>query len=131
MTKKLILCLDFDGVIHSYVTGWKGANIVSDPPVEGAIEFLYKVIEYFEVHIYSTRSNQPGGLEAMKTWLYNHESLWRKKQTVQPRTSLSLCLKWPTEKPSAFLTIDDRAITFNGIFPSVKEIFAFKPWYKK
>jgi hypothetical protein len=128
---KPILCLDFDGVIHSYKSGWQGIDIISDEPVEGAIDFLYKAIEYFEVCICSTRSNQPGGIKAMQDWLYKHEKIWREKQKVVPRTSLSLCLKWPTENPPAFLKIDDRALTFNGIFPSIKELFAFKPWNKK
>lgn len=29
---KPILCLDFDGVIHSYASGWKGADVIPDPP---------------------------------------------------------------------------------------------------
>ena len=40
-------------------------------------------------------------------------------------------LKFPTKKPAAFLTIDDRAICFNGKFPSTEEMMAFKPWNKK
>jgi hypothetical protein len=42
MTKP-ILCLDFDGVIHSYSSGWKGADVIPDPPVEalGAIMRFY------------------------------------------------------------------------------------------
>ena len=39
MTKP-ILCLDFDGVIHSYTSGWKGARIILDPPVPGALDFI-------------------------------------------------------------------------------------------
>jgi hypothetical protein len=37
---KPILCLDFDGVIHSYTRGWSGANVVSDAPVKGAFDFI-------------------------------------------------------------------------------------------
>ena len=37
---KPILCLDFDGVIHSYASGWKGADVIPDAAVPGAMEFL-------------------------------------------------------------------------------------------
>jgi hypothetical protein len=37
---KLTICVDFDGVLHSYASGWKGAGVVADGPVDGAIEWL-------------------------------------------------------------------------------------------
>ena len=42
-TPKPTLCVDFDGVIHSYISGWKGADVIPDPPVPGAIEALYRI----------------------------------------------------------------------------------------
>src|ERR1700743_3429981 len=55
---KPILCLDFDGVIHSYASGWKGADVIPDPPVAGAIEFIREALKHFRVAIFSSRTNQ-------------------------------------------------------------------------
>jgi hypothetical protein len=63
---KPILCLDFDGVIHSYTSGWQGAAIIPDQPVEGALNFIYRATDHFRVAIFSSRSNQPGGVDAMR-----------------------------------------------------------------
>ncbi len=122
---KPILCLDFDGVIHSYTSGWKGAAVIPDPPVPGAIKFLHEAVYHFRIAIFSRRSNQPGGIEAMKVWL--------KAASEADPVHLGpwfLQLEWPTENPPAFLTIDDRAWTFNGTWPSIEELKGFKPWNK-
>ena len=136
-----ILCLDFDGVIHSYTSGWKGAKVIPDPPVPGAIEFIQNVInsEKFELHIFSSRSNQEGGIQAMQDWLFEHcskamdetppGSLMTKDAIIQ--TVVYNIIKWPTEKPPALLTIDDRAFCFEGKWPTLDYIADFKPWNKK
>lgn len=118
-----ILCIDFDGVLHSYTSGWQGADVVADPPVPGAIEWLKELVHSFKYHvnIYSSRSRQEGGIQAMANWLFENGI---------DRDTMNL-LRWPIEKPAAYLTIDDRAICFNGIFPSQDEIDNFKPWNKK
>jgi hypothetical protein len=111
------LCIDFDGVIHSYTSGWQGATIISDPPVAGAFDWLDTLIDEYEVCIYSSRSKDVGGIEAMRDWFVAY--------AYDPQD-----LEFPTEKPAAHLTIDDRAICFRGTFPSILEIEHFKPWYK-
>lgn len=121
---KPILCLDFDGVIHSYESGWKGADVIPDPPVPGAISFIREAIRHFKVCIFSSRSNQPGGLQAMKDWLTYHSEIGFKDPIIDQ-------IEWPTEKPPAMVTIDDRAITFDGTWPSTEALLAFKPWNKR
>ena len=121
---KPILCLDFDGVIHSYTSGWKGADVIPDPPVPGALQFIVEALKHFRVAIYSSRSGQAGGIDAMKAWLAN----W----TTDPDYQMPWHeIEWPTEKPPAFLTIDDRAITFTGEWPSMEVLKNFKPWNKQ
>lgn len=36
--RKPTVVFDFDGVIHSYTSGWKGATEIPDPPVPGVRE---------------------------------------------------------------------------------------------
>jgi len=138
MNKKPILCLDFDGVIHSYTSGWRGAAEIPDPPVPGAMDFLIAAVTDFEVHIFSSRSHQEGGIKAMQDYVerhlflcmldtYDSEELAKERAKLKARKSI----KWPTEKPPALVTIDDRAICFTGTFPSTEELKIFKPWNKK
>jgi hypothetical protein len=118
---KKILCIDFDGVIHSYSSGWKGENVVSDPPVSGAIEWLKTASTLYNINIYSSRSKSYDGVLAMKDWLLDNGMTTMDIERI----------KFPTQKPAAYLTIDDRAICFNGVFPSFDEIDNFKPWNKR
>jgi len=112
-----ILVLDFDGVLHSYTSGWQGASNIPDEPVPHAQTFVNDALEHFEVAIYSSRSHQKGGIRAMKEWL---------RKWHFPYTSL----QFPTLKPPAMLTIDDRAICFNGQWPTIQTLKEFKPWHK-
>lgn len=128
-TNKPILCLDFDGVIHSYTSGWRGADKVSDPPVEGAIEFIIAASEHFTIAIFSSRSNQSGGVEAMYEYLKEY---WIEYGHDNPKEwGVFNAIQWPKEKPPAFLTIDDRVYLFAGKWPTIDELVEFKPWYKK
>jgi hypothetical protein len=127
---KPILCLDFDGVLHSYSSGWKGADVISDPPVAGAMRFIWDATEHFRVAIFSSRSNQPGGLKAMINWTArNFREHWAADRT-QCDDKLAE-IEWPLEKPAAFITIDDRALTFDGTWPDIEALKQFQPWNKR
>jgi hypothetical protein len=122
--RKPILVLDFDGVCHSYTSGWKGANVIPDPPVPGMWEALREYQAHFEVNILSSRTHQPGGLQAMREWFLNHAS------TPSQRV-VFMALRFPTDKPPALITIDDRGITFTGTWPSLESLKNFRPWYQQ
>lgn len=124
---KPILCLDFDGVCHLYSSGWKGAAVIPDPAVPGLFEFLEDACQYFDIHIFSSRSHQPGGLEAMQFWFVEQRRLWRE---AGGKGSEILTLTFPTEKPPALVTLDDRALTFTGTWPDAAGLRHFQPWNK-
>jgi hypothetical protein len=130
---KKIICVDFDGVIHWYRKGWQEGKIY-DKPVPGAMEWLVRFARNpeFEVAIYSSRSKDPKLLHEMKDWItleLDRYLSWVDGYDSKP-LELFDKLTFPTQKPAAFLTIDDRAICFRGYFPSTEEIKNFKPWNK-
>jgi hypothetical protein len=129
MTKP-ILCLDFDGVIHSYASRWRGIATIPDPPVDGAIDFIERAARVFRVAIYSTRSKSFRGRWAMKAWLERHVVAHFGVDRVGADDLLDEIL-WPWFKPSAFVTIDDRAVTFTGEWPDLAELRRFEPWNHK
>lgn len=126
--RKPILVLDFDGVIHSYDSGWKGADVIPDPPVPGAIAFILQALKFYRVCIFSSRSNQRGGISAMTRWLNEHGGQCWHETPDGPGLE---AVEFPVTKPAAFLSIDDRALTFTGVWPDPQELLSFKPWNKQ
>lgn len=150
---KRTLCLDFDGVIHSYSSGWKGPRAIPDAPVAGALEFIVRSLRDWQLAIYSSRSGHLFGRWAMRRWLtaelikagqhpdttpqwwwdricetafadpWDDEVAWAAQKVVRE-------IQWPRSKPPAFVSIDDRALTFTGTWPSSDSLKAFKPWNK-
>ncbi len=98
---KPTVCLDFDGVIHSYTSGWEGATIISDPPVDGIYEALAAIHDDYYTIICSSRCSLCGGKEAIKDWLekYNLD------QYIDEIAAI---------KPAAVVYVDDRGLTFDG-----------------
>lgn len=122
-----IVCLDFDGVCHRYTSPWRGPAHIPDPPVEGLFAFLGKAVEAFAVHIFSARSHQDGGIEAMREW-FRHWAEIELGPTAGP--ALVAQLSFPTEKPPFWVGLDDRVWCFRGIFPTIEAMREFLPWNK-
>jgi hypothetical protein len=132
--RKPILCLDFDGVCHSYKSGWQGATVIPDASVPGLWRFLVDAAEVFEINIFSSRSGQ-GGIPAMREWFIDDAEIFHPHWTgCMPRDKaiewVDANLKFPTEKPPAFIGIDDRVLTFTGKWPTVEAMKNFQPWNK-
>lgn len=117
---KPILCLDFDGVIHSYERGWQGGSIYGTL-TPGFAEWAGRAAQHFRLAVYSSRSCTPQGLADMQAWL---EEQWPDMPMPE--------FEFFHTKPPAFLTIDDRAVTFEGNWGDVglrpDVLLAFEPW---
>ena len=115
-----IVVLDFDGVIHSYTSGWKGHKVIADPPMPGAFEFIRQVVSHpeFDLAVLSSRSSSVLGRRVMRDWFLAHGL----------EAHILDEIDFPEHKPPAFVSIDDRVIPFRGTFPSLEELEDFQPW---
>ena len=98
------VCLDFDGVVHSYRSGWRGPESIPDLPIHGTREAIARLREHFRVVIYSGRCRTEGGRKAIANWLAQHG--------IEVD---EVC----EHKPPALVYVDDRAIPFRGDWEQV------------
>lgn len=131
MRKKRI-GLDFDGVLHSYTSGFTGIEPL-DPPVPGAVAFVNWLVEQnYEIHIFTARLSQLSDLrkdnleehrEAVRMWLVK----WG--FPVKDISSIS------GQKPAADVFIDDNGYRFDGDFlkviDGINSGVLLKPWFEK
>jgi len=122
------IAVDFDGVLHMYTSPWTNAHTIDDAPVPGAIEWLHKMVQDFDVKIFSSRCKTWRGRRAIRAWLkYNAGMLWYEGMGTEGLETIEIV----KDKPPAMLIIDDRAWRFTGDnYPSVEDIYAAKPWNK-
>lgn len=105
--KDKTVCLDFDGVLHSYTDGWQGEDVIGDPE-PGAIEFVQKLLdEGANVVIQSRRAKTEKGRKAIRNWLDNHDF---------PHIDEIL-----HTKPTANFYVDDRAVPYVDSFDDTLE----------
>ena len=116
MSKTVVF--DFDGVIHSYTSGWQGITVANDPPTEGLKDAITRIRDDgYNVVVVSARCAESDGLETVVNYLASNEIV------------VDAVL---AHKPPAIVYIDDRAICFDGkpgtLLDQIRE---FEPWYKK
>ena len=131
---KPILCVDFDGVVHLYLQPWVNEHTISDGPVPGALRWLWKATEWFNVQIYSSRSKTGDGRAAMRFWMAAHSAdEFGHDHPMAVSAPHEYPIGFAAEKPAAFLTIDDRAVCFEGDWSELDpaEMLNFKPWNKR
>lgn len=122
------ISVDFDGVLHSYTSGWKGASVIPDPPVLGAIEWLTYLTQDFDVVVCSARASRPWGWWAIRRWLRRELFAHWGAHPVIADDALA-AIRVSNRKPAAIVYVDDRAWRFDGKhFPSVAELKAHRPW---
>jgi hypothetical protein len=111
------IAFDFDGVIHSYESGWTGA-VPRDPPVPGAREAIAAIrdIVGYRVVVFTCRALTAEGRAGTLAWLAQHGI------EVDEVTAV---------KPHAVLYVDDRAHRFTGDWQEVEDLVASgvpRPW---
>ena len=86
--------MDLDGVLNTYIGNYDAEHI---PPIkDGAIEFLQKLSENFEIKIFSVRD-----VNLVEKWV------------VENNIQIYISGVTNTKEP-AWLIVDDRCICFNG-----------------
>lgn len=117
MSKRTI-AIDFDGVVHSYESGWLGV-VPTDPPVDEARDAIAAIRAMgFEVHLFTCRAETHAGRRAIHAWLELHGIQVDKVTAI---------------KPHALLYVDDRAARFNGSWKEIVELAQDvpRPWNGK
>ena len=152
-TRQIIVALDFDGVLHSYASGWTGA-IPLDPPVPGAQEFCGALIQRgYKIVIFSTRAHPKlgkGPREFIDLARPNDDGSWENVGEKGVTLGAYAMRQWfrhhgfPAEvcnatithkKEHADLFVDDRGFRFEGNYDEVLDYLlanpTAKPWTKQ
>lgn len=99
-----MVCLDFDGVLHSYVSGWQGSTVIQDGPVPGAKEAVDLLRYRYRVVVNSARCDTAEGRQAIADWLASNG--------IQVDDVVE-------HKPPAVAYVDDLAVPFQGDWAAV------------
>lgn len=103
MERKLIIALDFDGVLHGYSKEWHDGTIY-DPPIKGTLEALDKLQDDgYEFVVFTCRDKT----EDIEAWILQQFGIY---------------IRVTNGKPYADMYIDDRGWHFQNWEDTLKEI---------
>jgi hypothetical protein len=134
MSYRPTICVDFDGVLHAYTSGWKGATVIPDGPTPGAIKWLCDLADplrdedAFKIVVQSSRASSFWGWLAVRRWL--RRQIFEHYGCDMVRADdIYASIKVTSKKPAALVYVDDRAWRFDGkTFPTHDELRAHRPW---
>ena len=119
------LLIDFDGTIHPYLKRFADYDHEDvstwDPPTEETKAALELYATIFVVKVFSTRCRTAPGIYLMREYFKLHTFSAHFQTKVE----------FTAEKDLHHLIIDDRGFHFEGSWPTVEWIEAFKPHNKK
>lgn len=144
--RKVRIALDFDGVLHSYRSGYTG-EIPMDEPVEGAQLFCEMLLERgYEVVIFTTRAHPNLAKTQYNRFVelarQNEEGKWESMGNKGLTLGVVGIRQWlrhhgfPAEivnaqvthkKEHADLFVDDRGFRFDGSFSAVLDFLSANP----
>lgn len=104
-SKKTVIAIDFDGVIHDAHQGWGDGTCYGDP-LPGSIEAIKKLAETYDIVIFTAKAKPDRPLVDGKTGAMLVREWFIKYDILD-------CIKSITsEKPRAELYIDDNGYRF-------------------
>jgi len=113
------LCIDFDGVIHTYDRGWHDGTCYGDP-IQGSLEAIIELSKKYRIVIFTAKAkpsrplvNGKTGTELVWEWLTQY--------------GIADCIAEVTaEKPRGFLYIDDNGYRFKNWNDTLKFVEGLK-----
>lgn len=118
MTRRPVLSLDLDGVLHPNTSAWTNAYTLPDAPTRDAQEYVRFVQSSgWSTIVCSARANAPNADVAILGWL---------RDWGFPEMSVSHV------KRHADVFLDDRALRFDGTWPALATLEAAAvPWNRR
>ena len=104
------ICIDFDGVIHTYRKGFQDGTIY-DKPNPGTRAALTKLKKKYYIYVFSYRTGHEAGKRAVEKYLKKYKIPYDKVSSTKP--------------PAAFY-IDDRAIRFKNWEQTRRDLVSFE-----